>query len=294
MKTSTWFFTSALVLLILLVLSSCSSTPKEPAWIRQPARTLDNGYIVYVGTSEDVALERATFKAESVAIGDLVNECTLAPKGARFEDHFDQVIDGVHHSYAKLGIVFEECEQAKNAIQPDEIRKLANVALTQQLKRYQDLYYEKPTEDVIVADNASRPSQTSSSPGPQTVYIHDNADFFIWREQVAYSKQVVILAPPTAYPPNAPQTTQFVNQTSQSSQAVKMYSEANPSIKTTSTTWSSVQRDPNFHPPANIPHTSMRSSGNHPPMGGYNRGASNPGSHEPSHPYRQKRRRRQY
>jgi hypothetical protein len=245
-------------LLASILLSACSSTPKEPFWIHQPARTVDNGYIVYVGTGEDIALERATFKAESVAIGDLVNECTLAPKGARLEDHFDEVINGVHHSYAKLGIVFEECEEAKNAIQPDQIRKLANVALTQQLKKYQDLYLEKPT---MVADNSDLEKNPggSVSASPQPVVIRDNSDYFVWREQLAYSKQVVILAPPAAYPPSAPQTTQFVAQTTQNTQAVHMYAQANPALKTAPTTWSSVQRDPNFHPPTNVPHMNLRS-----------------------------------
>src|SRR5947209_3047805 len=72
-----------------------------PGWVHQAARTVEGGYIVYLGEVEDQAPERARFKAEAAAIQDLANECSFAPKGARVEDHFDQPTGVIHHAYAK-------------------------------------------------------------------------------------------------------------------------------------------------------------------------------------------------
>src|SRR4051812_5108042 len=91
---------------------SCSSGPATsskdtPEWASGPTRTVDRGYIIYVGTGEDQAPERARFKAESMALQDLSNECTFAPKGARIEDYFDDTVGIVHRSRAKVAVEFQ-------------------------------------------------------------------------------------------------------------------------------------------------------------------------------------------
>src|SRR6202042_1536036 len=105
----------------------------------QPTRTVDNGYIVYVGAVEDISSERAQFKAEGLALEDLANECSMIPKGTRIEDRYMAKGDHDSTAYVKLALEFQECDQARHAVNPDDIRKVANVAFTDQLKKYQDL-----------------------------------------------------------------------------------------------------------------------------------------------------------
>ena len=219
--------------LTLVLLGACASkkitgNSDGPDWTRGPTRTVDNGYIVYVGVGEDTTLERATFKAESMAIADLANECSLAPKGARFEDRFSSPVNRTFWAYAKLGVTFDECEEAKRAVQPDDVRRLANVQLTEQLKRYQDTYYEPGT-----------PEQTQET-GSQTVAQNDS-QYYAQRQQVAAFKEVVILAPPAAYPVYAPQTVQYVNAVQAPMERVRTYEVSNPTVRTTPSSWSTVQ-----------------------------------------------------
>ena len=243
----------------LLVLSHCSSTPSNhndsrPDWTRQPARTVDQGYIVYIPSDEDSSPERARFKAEAQAIEDLANECSLAPKGARIEDHFDLVIGRLHQSFVKVAVDFQACEEARNALHPEDFQKLANVAMTEEVKRYQD-EIEKPvlarnTEDGEEGDDVAANEAISNDTNPmlnQTrtpvfVAIQTGPQFFIVRQQIAYAKEVVILSPPQAYPPGAPQTVAFENNLRPVARNVTTYEKANPEVRTSPHTWSSYRR----------------------------------------------------
>jgi hypothetical protein len=60
------------------------------------------------------------------------------------------------------------------------------------------------------------------------------------RQEVAVQKQEVILAPSTAYPPNAPQSQQVSSQLASASQEIQKYEASNPHVKTGS--WSGYQR----------------------------------------------------
>jgi hypothetical protein len=239
---------AALFVFPLALAAGCSSGPKTgpdsgaPAWVGQPARTVDNGYIVYVGTGEDRTPERARFKAEGMAEQDLANECSFVPKGARIEDHYDTTAEGQHKSYAKLAIEFRDCEQAKGALDPAEIRKVANVAMTEQVKKYQEMIGENE-EDLAQNDNedvnpAVADTKTPSSPRP----IQNPSQFFFVRQVVAYQKQVVILSPPSTYAPGTPQYTQFVSHVTPASSQVQQYEAANPGIKNWPRTWSATPR----------------------------------------------------
>ncbi len=247
----------------LLILVTCSSTKPadDKAWIRNPARTVDSGYIVYVGTGEDISPEKAQFKAEAIAIGDLANECSFAPKGARIEDHYDEKTDRGHTAYAKVGITYEECEQAKQAVKPEDIQKLGNVAMTEELKRFQDAYYTSNEGNADQAP-AQASSSNTSSPAPYyysgPVYIHDDTNYFVVRSYVAYEKQVVILSPPGVYVPASPAYVNYVHRVSPMAQNVQAYEVSNPGLRSAPTTWSTVQQNPNSHLPGNVPHLSSQ------------------------------------
>jgi hypothetical protein len=240
-------------LLISMYIASCSSapqTPPAPAWISQPARTVDQGYIVYVASSEDRSAEQARFKAESQAYQDLANECSFPPKGARTEDRYVKQVGTTQtqQAFVKVAVDFQTCEEAKQAIQPDEIRKLANVAMTDQIKAYQVKYEAPPegsedeneNEEAGVSDETQAVLNARQAPPP--IYVSSPVQFYVARQQVFYYKQDVILSPPAAYPPNSPQTTQFVNQVQAPVMRVQQYEAANPALRTSSQTWSTTHQ----------------------------------------------------
>ncbi len=273
----------------ILFLLGCSSSPQAvtphpaPVWLQNPTRTVDEGYIVYIGQGEDVSSERAIFKAESIAIGDLTNECSVPPKGSRFEDRYEEVLAGVHHVYAKLGVTFEECEQAKKAVDPQSIRRLANTSMAEQWKRFQDSYYAADQTQTNGNELSQPPSSSSSgsgSGGVRFVAIQGPPDYFIYRQQVAYVKQDVVLAPPTAYAPGSPQSQQVAHVLAPANTQLQQYEHANPTMATTHTAWSGVQRDSAIKYPSGFSH--YREAGNALPKGnGSNRtgpgSRSNPG-----------------
>jgi hypothetical protein len=245
-----------------LALAGCSSgqksteDPDAPAWIRQPTRTVDAGYIVYVGASEDALLDQARFKAEAQAIEDLANECSFAPKGARVEDHYERIGNGangpVHQAYVKIGVDFLSCEQAKAAVQPDDIHRIANVAMAEEVKRYQTLVDEPEPEPLQAGEEGSAGSsgtQTSNSgqSAPvRTVYVvRDEPGFFILRQQVAYYKQTIILPPPPGTP--APLPAQATATLASPMRQLQGYEQEHPEIKNTPSTWS-VARPAQFRP----------------------------------------------
>lgn len=237
-----------------LLSSSCATSPsgndtgrgpgsQPPAWAQQPARTVDGGYIVFVGKGEDMNIERAHFEATGMAIQDLVNECSLAPKGTRSEDRFEQKLGNRYQAWVKVSIQYEDCEAAKRAVDPEDIRKLANAQLTEELERYQDLIDEPEPETLAAGDpqgvNPAAGNTSYASSGGyggggtvvRVVAVNDYNSFFWARQQVAYTKQVVILSPPAAYPPGAPQTVAFVHQVTPMQSQVQRYEVQNPEVR---------------------------------------------------------------
>jgi hypothetical protein len=288
--------------LAIFTLSGCSSTPsgtraEAPAWINQATRTVDNGYIVYVGIGEDNVPERARFKAEGMAIQDLANECSFAPKGTRVEDHYDQPVGVIFRSYAKVGIAFQDCDDAKAAIQPAEIQKLASAPLTQELKRYQDAV-DTPEDEETVAS-----ASEGSGANPmiyRTTPIQNDSGFFVVRQQVAFMKEDVILVPQN-YPPNSPQSQTFVQQVAPAQNSVQTYETAHPVVRTWPQSFSANRPNAFAHQPSALRSgkavtasqaqaaASRRGQfrGNHP--GGHGPGSSNK---KGQNPHQKKRRRR--
>jgi hypothetical protein len=211
---------------LILLVTGCASkkAAPEPEWIHSATRAVDSGYIVYVATGEDRTLERARFKAESEAISDLANECSFPPKGTRIEDTYDQPNDKGHLYYAKVGVTFEECEAAKKAVDPSEVKALANLAMTEQVKQYQEMIGQAQPEEGLA------PAVASAGSGGGTVYIQNNPQYFYARQNIWYQKQVVILAPPNTYVVGAPQTVAYYNRVTPSVTQVQVYERANPAV----------------------------------------------------------------
>ena len=246
---------------LLLVLASDSPAPE---WINQPARTVDNGYIVYVTQGEATTLEQATFKSEAAGALDVANECSFAPKGMRVEDHFQAKEGSEVRVYTKTGLAFNDCEIAQAANDPAEIKRLANAHVEEMIKTYEassapptaadpppaaaptppqaaeqpqaaaPRAEEEEKEEEEEVQEAARPAPVFSSP----------EDYLVARQRIFLLKQTVILAPANAYPPGAPQTVQFVQNVTPLTLRVHTYQVSHPALRTWVHTWSSYRRHP--------------------------------------------------
>lgn len=242
-----------IILLGFLVLASaCSTSPTEPSagpepgWVHEPTRIVDNGYIVYVGSGEDTSRDRAQFKAESAALQDLANECSFVPKGARLEDRFDKTEGRLHEAYAKVGVEFQLCEEAKKALQPEQVKKLANESMTDQIHRYQEMLGDSSDAETIadlddteaIPGLKDDPAKQASLPGP----ANDQFRFFVVRQQVALYKERVILAPAPVYQAATPASDRYLAAVTAASNRVETYRAAHPEVKESNQAWSTHQQ----------------------------------------------------
>jgi hypothetical protein len=166
--------------------------------------------------------------------------------------------------YVKVAVDYQSCEEAKNAIKPEDIVRLANVAMTEQIKNYQAQYEETPKElteacnmnDGLTppdsdpdGDDCDVPPQTqqvlashSGSSWAHFTVINNPTQYYVVGQQVWYAKQTVILAPPATYAPGTPQNTQFTNSIGTPAKQMSSYAAANPAIKASPQTWSTTRQ----------------------------------------------------
>jgi hypothetical protein len=226
------------ILILTWITAGCGSSTKAPD---KPApRTVDGGYIIFVASAEHRSSDRALFLAQGAVTQDIANECSFAPKGTRIEDRYEAEVGTLRKVWVKAAVSFEDCEAAKNAIDPAEIKKLANGQLTEHLKTYEkfvdeDAESELDPEGVEVAEEGP-----TAAPGP----IQSSPQYFLFRQRIARMKQIVILAPSNVYVANSPQTIQYNNAVAGVSQQVKIYSVKNPTIAASPMTWSAVRNTP--------------------------------------------------
>jgi hypothetical protein len=280
---------SGLVISIL----NCSSDPparEKPDWISQPTRVVDNGYIVYIGSGEEVSADQAELAAEGMAIQDLANECAFIPKGTRVEDRFSEKQKNTYKAYAKVAIEIQICDQAQKTVNPADIKNLASLPFTEELKRFQDNIQNNSDEVVDSGVEAPQVAQGGSS-GGSSGGIQSGVHFFVVRQYVAYQNQVVILSPPTYYAPGSPEAVTYANRVVPVRENLQTYAQQNPAIAKSPQTWSSVAPQARAqHPQAfsNRSRPQNRQGGVRPPS----RPAMKPGQ---GHPYSQpmgRRRRR--
>lgn len=253
-----------------LLLCSCSQTPskppppQDPEWITGPARIVEGGYIVYVGTAEDSSLEKAKLKAQGQALEDLANECSLIPKGTRVEDRFSKQPNYLHQSFVKIGVEFQLCEKAKNANSPDSIRQIANATFTEELKKYQDFMetgelssakneVQPPEEWMQEADSASAGASgfrdsTTTSARVENVQVQ----YFVTRQTIVYQKQIVVLSPPQYFAPGSPETAGFTRNLQTQNQNLTQIIAQNPSLPKSPTPWSRIPDKPVLQRPINL------------------------------------------
>ena len=167
-------------------------------------------------------------------------------QGHSQQDRFEQK-DGNNHykAWVKLSIQYEDCEAA-NTVDPADVRKLANLQMTEELKRYQQMIDEPEPQALAAGDNAgmnpqlgsTSTAQSSSSGAVRVVAVQDYNSYFWAREQIAYTKQIVILAPPAQYQPGTPQTMVYMQQMAPAQAAVHQYAVQYPVVRTWNQTYS--------------------------------------------------------
>ena len=229
----------------------CSSEPllpPSPGWVSQPTRTVDNGYIVYVGESEASTQSRAQLQAEGVALEDLANECSMVPKGTRVEDRYHVRGKTGSHVFVKIAVEFQECNEASKSVDPLLIRQIANIQFTEQLKKYQDLEETGDMPDSAAVASITTPSDVPAAPsqGGMSASIH----YYAVRQYVAYQKEVVILSPPTAYQPASVESAHFVTQVQPAVTQVASYQTQDPALKSNPQAWSKLPDRPHMERPA--------------------------------------------
>jgi hypothetical protein len=216
----------------LVLLAGCATAPTVPDWTTEPARSVDNGYIVYTGSGQEPDPNEAQLAAEGTAIQDLANECSFVPKGARAENHFRVKTKDGFEAYASVAVDFQTCEEAQHALQPEEIRNLASSPFMDELKRYQELI-GNPSEPVSAAASAQNPGAPPA--------VASDVDFFYARQYVFYQKQAVIFAPPGAYAPGSVETQAYLGRVTPVIRPMQAYYAQNPRLRSAPTTWSAVE-----------------------------------------------------
>lgn len=234
-------------------LSACASEQKhtEPEWIRQAARTVDNGYIVYVGTGESRDSEKAQFKAEGMALEDLANECSFLPRGTRLEDRFVEKSSAGNKAYVKVAVEFQECTEAQKTLEPSEIKKIANTSFTEQLRRYQDLEETGEIPEKTAYAVLDMPADIPAAPVLQSGW-NESVRFGVLRQYVAYQKEVVILAPATVYPAGSPQAVHFVNTIQPAVGQINQVATQNPALVKNPSPWSRIYDRPHVDRPMSL------------------------------------------
>jgi hypothetical protein len=236
------------------LISSCATSPTSPPgpeWIHQPTRSVDNGYIVYIGHGEGPNPEIATFRAEGGALEDLANECSMIPKGTRTEDHFVEKTQSGSSAYVKVALEFQQCHEAQNSVDPEAIKKIANTSYTSQLKRYQD--YEE-TGFMSASQEGppiEPPAEFPEAPAREARW-DDATHFYVTRQYVAYQKELVILAPPQSYTPGSVESQKLKAALAPATQNLVALQSKDPGLALHPQPWSQWKDRPHVSRPSSL------------------------------------------
>jgi hypothetical protein len=245
----------------LFVSCASESKPDLPTWTQSPTRTVDNGYIVYIGSGMSRDNDKAQFKAEGVALEDLANECSFLPKGVRLEDRYLEKGKNENTAYVKVAVEFQSCVEAQKTIEPSEIKKLANVSFTEQLRRYQDLEETGEMPDKSEYGSFEVPAEIPPAPVRESKW-NDSMHFAVMRQYVAYQKETVILAPAKSYAPQSPESTQFISALQPAVGQIQETAAKTPALAQEPHPWSKMMDRPRVERPAVLQQKTHKSAYN--------------------------------
>lgn len=112
-----------------------SQDQAEPEWIHQQSRQVVGGDILSLGAGEGNSIEISRFKAEAMAVKGLISECSLAHRDIIIWDRYFEKVGSGYKSYARAGLLFEACQEAKR-VRGEERKSLSNA----ELLKNQDIY----------------------------------------------------------------------------------------------------------------------------------------------------------
>jgi hypothetical protein len=143
--------------------------------VRQSARATENGSLVFVESEDDVDPALARAKAEGLALADVANECSLVPRGARFEAQYLAKTSHLAQAHVKLRVPATACEAAKRANTSASVRGLGDAEAAARVRLFQERNGEPRLEDARAGDEALA--------------------YMIARQRLALLKQQVLLVP---------------------------------------------------------------------------------------------------
>ncbi len=259
-----------LLALTFLFYCGCSSAPEreKPTWVDGPTRIVDNGYVVYIGTGEEISDNQAQLAAEGLAIQDLANECSFIPKGTRVEDRYSEKQKNTYKAYAKIAIEVSVCDEAAKLTDPNDIKNMANQPFTEELKKYEDSLQDNRDEVV----DAEIPAEGS----PEGGGISSSNHYFMARQYVVYQNQAVILAPAGYYAAGSPAYVTYTTNVRPVIMHVQTYAAQNPQIKASPATWSTVARQVRSEHPQSFRQANGGARSVRPPPGRGNYGRGRP------------------
>lgn len=132
---------SSIIFSILFCINVCRAEDEDhdqgkPAWIDNQSRTVIGGDILHLGVGDGRSAELARFRAESMAVRNVISECSLAHREIIIWDRYlEEMPDKILRAYARAGINFSACEEARKAKGEDR-KRLSNMALVTN----QDIY----------------------------------------------------------------------------------------------------------------------------------------------------------
>ncbi len=208
-------------------------------WTSNPGRSFENKNILMVSSAKDANLERAKFKAEAEALGDLANECSLIVKGTQLEDQAVFKDQNQIQVFVRFAIEKSRCEEAKLSISPQEFARLANFGYIEQVLKYQQEVEKE------IAFKAPPPSPyvkiAMILEAAEVTLIHDDREFFMARQQIAYLKQALLLGSKGLISNRQIDFEKVQNGIIKKVKAIQEYEKLNPALMASSATWSIIK-----------------------------------------------------
>ena len=223
-----------------LALSSCASLGiQNKSCIEQPGRSYENQNLVMVSSAKSNTESSAKFNAESQALEDIANECSFVTKGTRVDDQLAKREGNEVTVFVKIIVERSLCEEAKKSIKPQEIQKLSNLGYAEQILKNQ-IENEKKITFKSPPPNAKQKVELILAAEHPSM-IHDDGDFFMARQQIAFLKQATLLSTQGLFSQKLIESDKMRFVLAQKIQAAQDYETLNPALKSSAMTWSTIK-----------------------------------------------------